>query len=660
MIMVLYRFLFRFVWRQSEFAFFGASTSVGALFILTNRKRRKKMKKLLIALSLIACLLFVSCKDEAPDTGNTGGGNSDVGGTGGDTETGGGEQEITRYSVTWIDENGNKLHTASVSEGEAPSYSYEVSDTAEWDYTFLGWAEGEDADVLDTIPAATKDASYYARVSRVKQKYDVIFNSMGGSDVTTQTVEYGECAEMPEEPKFEGHKFICWCLDEEGNQPADFESPISGRTEYFAIWNKLADVKGLLSALLEDFDCDPLEFIPESMLASYSENLIDPRDIVSDYSSFVSVSNIPTGHGEQWHMVLDNIMQSETFHSVLSVVDSLATTSVAIFNNYFDTNPSETAHHEFASGIYNVTVNFDGEKISYVLDYTATLPIFGEQTVQIALSMLAEGGEKSARIQIGDANALAYKFTENSYEFAIKYMGVRRAMFSVSRDEDGAVRGKIYEFLTAAGAELASAAEFYVTDDYVSVVGNKADGMMLSDNYITELYDAETGKLISYEVYEDLSSIIYNTLWFNLSDVSGINTVKAVTDADEKTDIFVNGKTKAFEAMTVGGIGGKMFSRKFDIEFRTQYVYSYDADAGKYVAHKISVPMLFIQEENYSTLSADVKTKNGIDIAISVSASDLNKLMADYDRLVPVFISAKDEITSETVIAYIGNKTVFD
>ena len=140
--------------------------------------------------------------------------------------------------------------------------------------------------------------------------------------------------------------------------------------------------------------------------------------------------------------------------------------------------------------------------------------------------MDAESGEKTVRIQLGDANALAYTVKENSYEFAIKYLGVRRAMFSVSEDADGKVSGKIYEYLTVSSAEIASAAEFYITDNYVSVVGNKASGMLGFSGCISELYDADSGKMIGYEVQETLSSIVYNTLWFNLDRISGITDIK--------------------------------------------------------------------------------------------------------------------------------------
>lgn len=601
------------------------------------------MKKtvFLLLLLMVTVFTFVACNDD-------------------ETTTDPPAEEIT-YTVTWIDENGSTISSASVKEGEIPSCNYSVTDTAEWDYTFEGWSATENGEILSSIPAVSCDATYYAHVSAIKQKYTVIFNSNGGSAVDPQSVEYGGKATIPESPVYEGHKFMGWCLSPDGSEVVDFEKVITSNVEYYAVWNEVIDVKGLLVALLNGYEMNPFGNIPESMRIDFSNNLVDSDEIISDYSGFVSTSDICYGFGEQWHMVLDNLSQSQIFFNTLSVIDGLSTASIAAFNNYFDSNPSDTAHHEFESGIYNVTINFDGRIISYVLDYTAELPALGEQTVQIALSMVAETGEKVVRIQLGDANALTYKILENSYEFAIKYLGVRRAMFSIEKNENGEVNGKIYEYLTVSSAEVASSAEFFITEDYVSVVGNKASGLIGFTGYICELYDAKTGKMFGYEVQETLSSIVYNTLWFDLKDITGISSIKYVPATDETpAKMYVNGSSAEWKTKNVGGIGAKMFSRRFDIEFRTQYVYSYDATTEKYIEYVISVPMIFVQEENYDTFIDDVEATNDITLSVDLMEDDLNKLLGDYDALILVFIENKGKVTPEYIIEYIGEKIVFD
>ena len=572
-------------------------------------------------------------------------------------------EPVVTYTVSWLDENGQTLTTQTVNEGTVPAYTYNVQDTAEWDYTFNGWAATAGGEVLSEIPAATANATYHALVSAVKQVYTVSFNTLGGSEIASQSVEYGNKATQPEDPTFDGHRFVGWSTSQNEVIEADFEQAITGNTVYFAVWNETVDIKVLLSALLSSYELNPYEYLPEAMRLDYSANLVDAEDIVTDYSSFVNISDISYGFGEQWYMVLTNIDQSMVFFNALTVVESLSASSITAFNNYFDKNPQDTANYKFENGEYNITIKYDGEIIYYVVEYTANIPVIGEVTAQIALAMVEETGEKSVRIQLGDANALAYTVRENSYDFAIKYLGVRRAMFSVARDEYGNVSGKIYEHLTVSSLETSNAADFYITEDYVSVVGNKADGLLGFSNTICELYDVNTGKMLGYEVNEVAEkfgvTVNFDTLWFTLDMVDRINSIKYVAATDSSAaKLYVNGLSKEWASKTVGGLN---FSRRYDIEFRTQYVTSYDPATQEYTVHQIQVPMLFVQEDYYETLADDIKSenKNVTGVEVGISDVDLEQLLYDYENLVPVFNENKEIFTVELILAYIGEKITF-
>ena len=599
------------------------------------------MKKALIlffALFLIVCCLVACDKDETPKT------------------------EPHMYSVTWVDENGKTLTTSSVEEGTTPSYTYNVQDTAEWDYTFIGWSTSANGEALDTIPKATANATYYARVSATKQVYTVTFNTLGGSTVASETVEYGSKVSVPTPPTYEGYRFVGWSTSQDEIVEVDFEKAITGNVQYFAVWNEIVDIKTLLSTLLNGYNLNPYEYIPKTMRLDYSANLVNPTDIVSDYSDFVNISDITYGFGEQWYMVLENLQQSALFFNTLSVVESISAISVTAFNNYFDKNPADTAHYEFENGIYNIAIKFDGDVLYYVVDYTTNVPVLGEVTAQIAMTMIAETGEKSVRIQLGDANALAYTVKENSYEFALKYLGVRRAMFTIAKDSEGNASGKIYEYLTVSSAEIVSAAEFYISDDYVTVIGNKADGLVGFSNTICEFYDVNDGKMLGYEVNETAEklgiTVNFDTLWFNLKHLEGVDSIKYIA-ASQNTDskLYVNGLSTEWKNKTVGGFSTASFSRRFDIEFRTQYVTSYDSATQEYTVHTIQVPMIFVQEEYYDSLSDDIKSVNGnVNAEIIVSNQDVEQLMNAYANLTPVFIENKDLFTVDMILEYIGEK----
>ena len=599
------------------------------------------MKKALIlffALFLIVCCLVACDKDETPKT------------------------EPHMYSVTWVDENGKTLTTSSVEEGTTPSYTYNVQDTAEWDYTFIGWSTSANGEALDTIPKVTANVTYYALVSAVKQVYTVTFNTLGGSTVASETVEYGSKVNAPIPPTYAGYRFVGWSSSQDEVVEVDFEKAITGNVQYFAVWNEIIDIKSLLSTLLNGYNLNPYEYIPETMRLDYSANLVNPTDIVSDYSDFVNISDITYGFGEQWYMVLENLQQSALFFNTLSVVESISAISVTAFNNYFDKNPADTAHYEFENGIYNIAIKFDGDVLYYVVDYTTNVPVLGEVTAQIAMTMIAETGEKSVRIQLGDANALAYTVKENSYEFAIKYLGVRRAMFTIAKDSEGNASGKIYEYLTVSSAEIVSAAEFYISDDYVTVIGNKADGLVGFSNTICEFYDVNDGKMLGYEVNETVEklgiTVNFDTLWFNLKHLKGIDSIKHIaTSQNTDSKFYVNGLSTEWKNKTVGGFSTASFSRRFDIEFRTQYVTSYDSVTQEYTVHTIQVPMIFVQEGYYDSLSDDIKSVNGnVNAEIIVSNQDVEQLMNAYANLVPIFIENKDLFTLDMILEYIGEK----
>lgn len=599
------------------------------------------MKKALIlffALFLIVCCLVACDKDETPKT------------------------EPHMYSVTWVDENGKTLTTSSVEEGTTPSYTYNVQDTAEWDYTFIGWSTSANGEALDTIPKVTANVTYYALVSAVKQVYTVTFNTLGGSTVASETVEYGSKVNDPTPPTYAGYRFVGWSSSQDEVVEVDFEKAITGNVQYFAVWNEIIDIKSLLSTLLNGYNLNPYEYIPETMRLEYSANLVNPTDIVSDYSDFVNISDITYGFGEQWYMVLENLQQSALFFNTLSVVESISAISVTAFNNYFDKNPADTADYEFENGIYNIAIKFDGDVLYYVVDYTANVPVLGEVTAQIAMTMIAETGEKSVRIQLGDENALAYTVKENSYEFAIKYLGVRRAMFTIAKDSEGNASGKIYEYLTVSSAEIVSAAEFYISDDYVTVIGNKADGLVGFSNTICEFYDVNDGRMLGYEVNETVEklgiTVNFDTLWFNLKHLKGIDSIKHIA-ASQNTDskFYVNGLSAEWKNKTVGGFSTASFSRRFDIEFRTQYVTSYDSVTQEYTVHTIQVPMIFVQEGYYDSLSDDIKSVNGnVNAEIIVSNQDVEQLMNAYANLVPIFTENKDLFTLDMILEYIGEK----
>jgi hypothetical protein len=269
-------------------------------------------------------------------------------------------------------------------------------------------------------------------------------------------------------------------------------------------------------------------------------------------------------------------------------------------------------------------------------------------------------GEKVGRIQIGDANALRYVTGDGYYEFAIKYLGVRRAYIEMEKDEEDEVEGRIFEYIGIDGSyNIGSSAQFYINDEYVSVVGNKSNSMMGWEGVITELYDVDEGQLLGYEVKETLSNITYNTMWFNLTDTTGISSIKIEDAPIEESNpqyVYVNGSSDVFNTKAYGGFNTKTLSRRFDIEMRKQYLYYLNGD--DIVGFEVEVPMIFIQVEKLDDFESDVLTENTSVLStfsLDVDSNIIDKIDDDYLTLIDIFITQKDEMTPESIIEIIGD-----
>lgn len=628
------------------------------------------MKKLFFLTVLILALLLVAACSSNDPAETTAPSTTAAATTTAPTSTTAATTTAPRYTVSFYNEEGTLLGTQTLESGAIPSYTYEKSDTAEWDYTLAGWSTTEGGDALVSLPAVTGSASYYAVITAEKRSYTLTFDTGDGSAIDPITREYGSTVTKPADPTLDGYRFVGWVVGSENGEEAEWPITLTGDITLYAVYNEQVDIKGLLSTLLSGYQLDPYSYIPESMRPGFSGTLIDPDDVPGDYAAALNIAAIPTvGHGEQWTMVLENLSESQVFFNALTAVEAASAAAISAFNNYFDANPADTAHHTFEHSIYDITVDFDGETLYFILEYTATFPVIGEQTAQIALSMEMESGEKTVRIQLGEVNALLYTVLEDSYTFAIRYLGVRRAYFSVARDEDGNVEGHIFEHLTISEVDISSAADFYISEDYVIAVGNKADGLLGFQNTICEIYSTETGAFLGYEVQEtkELSipiagtiGVTFNTLWFDLSEFEGLTSIRY--DADNGV-FYLNGSGDAFEAMKVGGnilTNHKASSRRFDIELRTRYFYAYDANAESYVRITAEIPMLFVQEENYETLIEDIEDANDITVTHTADADDLTALQDAYADLVAPFLEGKDAMTADSIIEIIGQKVVIE
>lgn len=70
--------------------------------------------------------------------------------------------------------------------------------------------------------------------------YTVTFNTMGGSNVASQTVEAGTRVSRPADPTRDGYKFEGWYASSSGTRKFDFSTPINGSMTVYAHWTRVA------------------------------------------------------------------------------------------------------------------------------------------------------------------------------------------------------------------------------------------------------------------------------------------------------------------------------------------------------------------------------------------------------------------------------------
>lgn len=434
----------------------------------------------------------------------------------------------------------------------------------------------------------------------------------------------------------------------------------------------IGTVKDYLEKLTKIETATAYDYLPKAMSPKYQNNIVNSANIKSDFTTAVNVSDIlKQGYGEQWQMVVENIEQSVMMANVFNVAQTALNAAGNAVNIYIENSYADEMSHTFSGSGYNGQFIFKNNKLTFNINIATDTTVPGVGRVKPIVKMeydLAQEA-KAMFISLGDSYKVKYVIKDNAYEMATNYgitvkgQEVSRSSYLSISENNGKTTGHIYEYTTYNGSDkIKACADFYVENGYVSVVGNKASGMVAFDGYVNELYKADEGRLLGYEVRE--SKVIvgvtaqYNTLWFNLWDISGINTVKVVdkTDANQSSrstvDVYVNGSTKLFSP-TYNSKFVKT-SRKYDIELRSRFYYTYDSTEDKYVANEVEVPMMFIQEgDNFNSYSNDVKAANDLTSTVTLNQNYLNKILADYDTYIDIFIQNKENMSSEKINTYL-------
>lgn len=395
---------------------------------------------------------------------------------------------------------------------------------------------------------------------------------------------------------------------------------------------------------------DAWSFMPEAL---YKENLAYTQTPTTDFTNFVNVSAMSKKFiGKQLHVLYEGLTSMTTVLGYMDAVYSAAATIANVYQTFINDNPDDYALFTGEAAGFKFKIALDGESGEMLI---------GNSTLSAELKYDRTAGTNSGRIQITDGMALKYESGENKIKFAVKatISGVGNIKQIEFVRTNGAVAGYLYEYTGTESKNLKTSAVIASNAVKTVIMSNKRETDDLLINGYEEVYSSVTGEFIGGEVRETVKAVDYDTLWFPLGSISGLSSVKAIheTNGVNADTIYLNGSSTPIKTKLVGGLSLKATSRRFDIEMKDAWFVVKKVEDGKtkYETVKTSVPMLFVQIEQTDTFTKDFKDANGI----TSSLPTLTPITADYEVMQQTFMTIRESVTFNEIIAYIGEKNSY-
>ena len=259
--------------------------------------------------------------------------------------------ELPKFTVTFETNGGGAMENAFVEQGSALQ---KPEDPVKKNNTFNGWyTDKKLKEQYDFTKILTSDITLYAKWTPVSvggvdtdggtyvpapqppegvTSYKITFNSMGGSEVTEQYVESGQCATQPEDPVKENYVFAGWFKNSGLTEEYDFSASVTKNTTLYAKWEE--DVVAITAQRVAD-----LKVIKEVMSGVVYTNMffIDIRDmtletidlVIADGESGTDISGtyVADTYGDRISNakgIYDNVMTpTEKEEFKMSVIDMI-------------------------------------------------------------------------------------------------------------------------------------------------------------------------------------------------------------------------------------------------------------------------------------------------------------------------------------------------
>lgn len=187
------------------------------------------------------------------------------------------------WTIKFYDANGNLIEEKDFEKESNIEYSFDnptKESTEQYEYTFIGWSEEENGEVVSSL-TADKDKSYYPVFSQKVRKYNIRFVDASGELIKEESYEYGSnptCEIISESNNISNKKFEYWT---DGINQYESLPSVKGNQTYTAIFT---------NELRSDFGEESNPYIIESVNDLYSLNQLmnDGVDTSNKYFSLVN------------------------------------------------------------------------------------------------------------------------------------------------------------------------------------------------------------------------------------------------------------------------------------------------------------------------------------------------------------------------------------
>ncbi|MEA5061024.1 MAG: InlB B-repeat-containing protein [Erysipelotrichaceae bacterium] len=164
-----------------------------------------------------------------------------------------GEWSVIVCTIHFDTQGGNQIDDEYVNYGDDATLPDEPTRLG---YTFVGWYTSTGYNTRVNFTHVTEDITAYALW--VVARFEVTFDSNGGTTVDNIPVEYGNPITAPTDPTKEGYTFVGWYLSLTDTQPYDFSTKIYSSFTLIAKWTVNSytltiDVDGQITTVEVDY-----------------------------------------------------------------------------------------------------------------------------------------------------------------------------------------------------------------------------------------------------------------------------------------------------------------------------------------------------------------------------------------------------------------------